>query len=144
MAQLKLNSDLIVLSTCNSGLGLIDESEGVLGMAKAFFEAGAKSVIVSLWEVNDKYTSKFMELFYENLSKGLDKSEALRQAKIGFIKNYSSNPYYWGAFVLNGNTSTMNLKAGINTVPYLMVILLIIFSSALSIIIRNRKIQKYF
>jgi len=144
VAQLKLNSDLVVLSSCNSGLGVVDESEGVLGMAKAFFEAGAKSVVVSLWEVNDKYTSQFMGLFYENLSKGLNKAEALRQAKIGFIKNYSANPYYWGAFVLDGNTSKVNLRPDINTLPYLFVLSIIIFISIVVIIYRSRKIKLTF
>ena len=73
-------------------------------MQKSFFDAGAKSVIVSLWDVNDKYTYLFMELFYENLSNGLSKIESLQKAKVEFIKKYSPNPYYWGAFVLSGNT----------------------------------------
>jgi len=108
--QLDLRSDLIVLSSCRSGLGKIDEAEGVLGMQKAFFEAGASSIIVSLWDVNDKYTSYFMKEFYEFLSQGIDKPEALRKAKLSFIDKYSANPYYWAAFVLSGNPSGMNLS----------------------------------
>ena len=115
IVQLKLNSDLVVLSSCNSGLGRIDESEGIMGMSKAFFEAGAKSIIVSLWEVNDKYTSRLMTLFYKKLSDGLDKSEALRQAKIEFIKEYSPNPYYWGAFVLTGDISNFRINHPFNS-----------------------------
>jgi CHAT domain-containing protein/tetratricopeptide (TPR) repeat protein len=114
IVQLKLNSDLVVLSSCNSGLGRIDESEGIIGMAKAFFEAGARSIIVSLWEVNDKYTSKLMTSFYRKLNDGMDKSEALRQAKIEFIKEYSPNPYYWGAFVLSGDVSTLSINHPFN------------------------------
>jgi CHAT domain-containing protein/Tfp pilus assembly protein PilF len=114
IVQLKLNSDLVVLSSCNSGLGRIDESEGIIGMSKAFFEAGAKSIIVSLWEVNDKYTSRLMALFYKKLNNGLDKSEALRQAKIEFIKGYSPNPYYWGAFVLSGDISKLRINHPFN------------------------------
>jgi CHAT domain-containing protein len=110
IVQLKLNSDLVVLSSCNSGLGRIDESEGIIGMAKAFFEAGARSIVVSLWEVNDKYTSKLMTAFYRKLNDGLDKSEALRQAKIEFIKEYSANPYYWGAFVLSGDITKIPIE----------------------------------
>jgi CHAT domain-containing protein/Flp pilus assembly protein TadD len=109
--QLDLRSDLIVLSSCRSGLGKIDEVEGVLGMQKAFFEAGASSIIVSLWDVNDKYTSYFMKEFYGFLSKGLDKPEALRKAKLSFINKYSANPYYWAAFVLSGNPSGMKIQS---------------------------------
>ena len=108
--QLTLNSDLVVLSSCRSGLGKTDESEGVLGMQKAFFEAGAKSIVVSLWDVNDKYTSYFMQSFYEYLSQGFDKSEALRKAKIFFRENYSANPYYWAAFVLSGDVSSIKVS----------------------------------
>jgi len=107
--QLKLNSDLVVLSSCRSGLGAVDEAEGVLGMQKSFFEAGTKSIVVSLWDVNDKYTSLFMQSFYKYLNDGYDKSEALRNAKIFFKKNYSANPYYWSAFVLSGDASKIKL-----------------------------------
>ncbi len=108
--QLKLNSDLVVLSSCSSGLGRVDESEGIIGMTKAFFDAGSKSVVVSLWEVNDLYTSKLMTSFYQKLGEGYDKSEALRMAKIEFIEKYSPNPYFWAAFILWGNTSEINLE----------------------------------
>ncbi|MDR3667093.1 MAG: CHAT domain-containing protein [Ignavibacteriaceae bacterium] len=131
IVQLRLNCDLVVLSSCNSGLGRLDESEGIIGMSKAFFEAGVKSIIVSLWEVNDKYTSRLMTLFYKKLSSGLDKSEALRQAKIEFIKEYSPNPYYWGAFVLSGDISKIriiNPSYSYNLNFWLLVLALIILS----------------
>ncbi len=99
-----------MLSSCRSGLGRIDEAEGIIGMQKAFFEAGASSVVVSLWDVNDKYTSFFMKDFYDHLSQGLNKPDALRKAKLNFIKKYSANPYYWSAFVFSGNPSTINLQ----------------------------------
>ena len=79
--QLKLNSDLVVLSSCRSGLGEIDEAEGVIGMQKAFFEAGAKSVVVSLWDVNDKYTSLFMQSFYKYLVMVLINQKHLEKQK---------------------------------------------------------------
>ena len=108
--QLNLNSELVVLSSCRSGLGKVDVAEGIIGMQKAFFEAGSKSVIVSLWDVNDKFTSYFMRDFYKHMAEGKSKSDALRQAKLDFIKNYSANPYYWSAFVLSGNPSSFKLQ----------------------------------
>jgi CHAT domain-containing protein/tetratricopeptide (TPR) repeat protein len=125
--QLDLQSDLIVLSSCRSGLGKIDEAEGILGMQKAFFEAGASSIIVSLWDVNDKYTSYFMKEFYEFLSEGLDKPEALRKAKLSFINKYSANPYYWAAFVLSGNPSGMKIQSAstFGALSYLLIALFI-------------------
>jgi CHAT domain-containing protein/tetratricopeptide (TPR) repeat protein len=136
--QLKLNSDLVVLSSCRSGLGEIDESEGVIGMQKSFFEAGVKSVVVSLWDVNDKYTSLFMQSFYKFLSDGFDKSEALRKAKIFFKENYSANPYYWSAFVLSGDVSKIqNVKTASSN--YLLFILLGVFASIFAIYFARRK-----
>ena len=127
IVQLNLNSDLVVLSSCRSGLGRIDAAEGIIGMQKAFIDAGSRSVLVSLWDVNDKYTSYFMKSFYENLADGNSKSEALRQAKLDFINNYSANPYYWSAFVLSGNTSSLKLQqASSFTLLYVSGILLLI------------------
>jgi CHAT domain-containing protein/tetratricopeptide (TPR) repeat protein len=136
--KMKLNSDMVVLSSCNSGKGMLDRSEGVLGMTKAFFEAGAKSVVVSLWEVDDKYTSQLMSLFYKRLSEGYDKSQALRYAKIDFINKYSSNPYYWSAFVLSGNISQLQLKPKINSTPYLIGVLALIGMAVLLISLKGK------
>ena len=110
IVQLGLNSEMVVLSSCRSGLGRVDASEGIIGMQKAFFEAGCKSIVVTLWDVNDKYTSYFMKEFYNQLALGKSKSEALGQAKLEFIKNYSANPYYWSAFILSGNPSSIKLR----------------------------------
>jgi CHAT domain-containing protein/tetratricopeptide (TPR) repeat protein len=143
IVQLKLNSELVVLSSCNSGLGLIDEAEGVIGMTKAFYEAGAKSVVVSLWDVNDNFTSKLMSLYYAKMSSGYDKSEALRQAKIEFIKKYSPNPYFWSAFIISGDTSKLKLDTR-NTYPFYIIgilsISLLLF--AIFIILRKKRISK--
>jgi CHAT domain-containing protein/lipopolysaccharide biosynthesis regulator YciM len=138
IVQLKLNSDLVVLSSCNSGLGAIDEAEGIIGMTKAFFEAGTKSIVVSLWEVNDKYTSKLMTLFYKRLSEGLDKDEALRQAKIDFIKRHSPNPYFWSAFVISGNTEPLVLRARVNIQPYVGGVLLVLLIVIAAMILKRR------
>jgi CHAT domain-containing protein len=127
IVQLNLNSELVVLSSCRSGLGKIDEAEGIIGMQKAFFEAGSKSVLVALWDVSDKYTSYFMKYFYEHLAEGKTKSEALQQAKLDFIKNYSANPYYWSAFVLSGNPSTIKMQKALSfTLFHILGILLLI------------------
>jgi CHAT domain-containing protein len=144
IVQLKLNSDLVVLSSCNSGLGPIDESEGIIGMTKAFYEAGAKSVVVSLWPVNDEYTSKFMSLFYHNLVMGMNKSEALRQAKMEFIKKYSPNPYFWSAFILCGNTSSLKLKSSKFYAPISIDISITIILILFAILLIRKKLHKRF
>jgi len=125
IVQLGLNSELVVLSSCRSGLGRIDEAEGIIGMQKAFFEAGSKSIVVTLWDVNDKYTSYFMKEFYKQLASGKSKSEALKDAKLEFIKNYSANPYYWSAFVLSGNPSAIKLEQA-SSFSFILILVIII------------------
>lgn len=141
IVQLNLNSDLVVLSSCRSGLGRLDEAEGIIGMQKAFFDAGSKSVLVSLWDVNDKYTSFFMKDFYTHLANGKSKTEALRQTKLDFIKNYSANPYYWSAFVLSGNSSPINIEQA-SPVSIVNVLTILLLASIIYFIfsrIRSRK-----
>ncbi|HWP41786.1 MAG TPA: CHAT domain-containing tetratricopeptide repeat protein, partial [Blastocatellia bacterium] len=84
---LSLASDLVVLSACQTALGRVLAGEGVEGLARAFFYAGAKSVVASLWDVRDEATAKFMEVFYRHLSEGEPKAEALRKAKLEMIRD---------------------------------------------------------
>ena len=103
--RLKLNADTVTLSACSTGLGKLVTGEGVLGLTRAFFYAGARNVAVSLWNVNDSATATLMESFYLNLRRGLPKSEALRQAKLSILHNSQlswRHPYFWAGFVLEG------------------------------------------
>jgi CHAT domain-containing protein len=100
--DIKLNAELVVLSACQSGKGKIHKGEGVSGLTRAFLYAGAKSVVASLWNINDKSTSQFMTYFYEFISQGMAKIEALQRAKIKMIKSDYSHPFYWAAFILSG------------------------------------------
>jgi len=103
--RLKLNADIVTLSACSTGLGRLVTGEGVLGLTRAFFYAGARNVVVSLWNVNDSATAALMESFYLNLRRGLTKSEALHQAKLSIVHNSQllwRHPYFWAGFVLEG------------------------------------------
>jgi len=103
ISDLKLAADLIVLSACKTGKGKLENIEGVLGLPRIFFYCGAKSVVSSLWEVNDKSTSRFMSHFYKYLSLGKSKSQALRMAKLEMLKSKYCHPFYWASFVLYGD-----------------------------------------
>jgi len=143
IVQMDLNSDLVVLSSCRSGLGKMDVAEGILGMQKAFFEAGANSIVVSLWDVNDKYTSYFMKDFYNYLSEGYDKPEALRKTKVDFTKKYSANPYYWSAFVLSGNPSSINLSTTSSlNLFFTLILILLVVSVVAYLFSRMRKVRR--
>ena len=95
-------TELVVLSACETGVGETKEAQGVTGINKAFMNAGAKQVIMSLWSVSDRATSELMEKFYENLQKQQSYTKALREAKIWMIENKNSHPYYWAGFVGSG------------------------------------------
>ncbi len=92
------NAKLVVLSACETGLGDIKGSEGVFGLQRAFKIAGAEYLIMSLWQVPDKETSEFMQLFYQNLTKVKDIPKAFNLTQQAMRKKY--DPYYWAAFVL--------------------------------------------
>ncbi len=100
--NLRLQPELVVLSACQTGRGKIEKGEGIFGLPRTFFYAGARSVVSTLWNVADKSSAQFMHLFYQFLSEGKSKSQSLRLAKLEMMKNGYSHPYYWAAFILNG------------------------------------------
>lgn len=101
--DLEIEADLVVLSACRSGLGKNVRGEGLVGLTRAFFYAGAPSVVVSLWPVADRSTADLMASFYRHLQTGAGKTEALRQAKLELRRGGRfQHPYYWAPFVLTG------------------------------------------
>ena len=100
-------TELVVLSACDTGVGEIKTGEGVFGLRRAFALAGAKNLLMSLWEVSDEVTARQMKMFYQNLQK-LPKAEALRQAQLETIKELKAEygglapPGLWAPFILQG------------------------------------------
>ena len=112
--NMKLNSDLAVLSACNTGSGEIVTGEGVMSLGRAFTYAGVNSLLLTRSEVSDTFTPRLIELFYEELKNGSRKSDALRTAKLRFLMEgdeVSSDPFYWASFYVLGNDSPINLQA---------------------------------
>lgn len=102
--KLKLNADLITLSSCRTGLGQFIRGEGVESLNRAFFYAGASSVLMSLWSVNDEATFRLMERFYHHLRGSEKVMLALRNAKLEISRSEAmSHPFYWAGFVITGH-----------------------------------------
>jgi CHAT domain-containing protein len=102
--NLNLPAELVVLSACETGLGKDVQGEGVVGLTRGFMYAGVKRVAVSLWSVNDTATASLMTKFYQQmLEKGLNPVAALRAAQLEMLKTEQwKAPYYWAAFVVQG------------------------------------------
>jgi CHAT domain-containing protein/tetratricopeptide (TPR) repeat protein len=96
-----LGTDLVVLSACETGVGEVQNGEGVFGLKRAFILSGARAVILSLWSVPSRETMTLMNRFYTLMAEGKSKAEALRQAKMEMMEK-KPNPFYWGAFILVG------------------------------------------
>jgi CHAT domain-containing protein/Tfp pilus assembly protein PilF len=121
--SLKLPGYMAVLSACNTGKGKLERGEGIISLARGFFYAGIPSVLMTLWEIEDHSSANLMELFYENLKKGLPNDVALQQAKIRYIENagkLQSHPYFWAGYVSMGKTSPIILKPSIQPFYYII------------------------
>jgi len=101
--NLDLNADLVVLSSCESGLGKLIRGEGMMALTRGFLYSGAANIIFSLWKVPDKHTSDLMVEFYKQFLSGKSHAEALRLAKLRMISNPgTARPRSWASFVLIG------------------------------------------
>lgn len=110
----EIHRTLAVLSTCSSGSGRNFQGEGVMSIAHAFLGAGTKSVVHTLWPVDDRSTSEILDGFYTGLDEGLTASQALQHSKAQFIVQHTddglANPFYWSGVVLSG--SDVELEPG--------------------------------
>ena len=110
ISTLKLNAQLAVLSACETGVGKYQSGEGVFSIARSFMYAGVPSIVMSLWKVNDRSTSQIMPIFYKKLAKGMEKSKALREAKMEYLETADlafKHPFYWASFVALGDQQAL-------------------------------------
>jgi CHAT domain-containing protein len=101
--QVRVDADLVTLSACSTGLGQELNGEGLIGLTRAFQYAGARSVLASLWSVDDYRTMQLMKRFYAELHAGASKDVALRTAQLQLLHSGARDPYYWAAFSLTGD-----------------------------------------
>ncbi len=99
-------TELVVLSACETGLGAVQVGEGVFGLRRAFVLAGARTLVMSLWQVPDRETSDLMTDYYSELLNGKGRAEALRTAQLR-LRNQERPPFYWAAFICQGDPAPL-------------------------------------
>jgi CHAT domain-containing protein/tetratricopeptide (TPR) repeat protein len=111
------NTELVVLSACETALGKVHAGEGVFGLRRAFVLAGAQTLVMSLWKVQDEPTKELMVDFYKRMLSGKPRAEALRESQLAMKEKYP-DPYYWGAFICQGNPGPLsNQNQAANSLP---------------------------
>ena len=122
-----LNARMVVLSSCNTGTGLLSTGEGILSLARGFLYSGSQSVVMSMWEIEDKSGTEIINNFYRNLKKGNTKSIALRKSRSAYLKRATqlkSHPYFWATLVIYGDNSPVYPSVGkiIMTTAFLLLL----------------------
>ncbi len=103
-----LRAKMVVLSSCNTGTGILSSGEGILSLARGFLYSGSRSVVMSMWEIEDKSGTEIVSRFYENLKKGHTKSNSLRKSRADYLRNATqlkSHPYFWATLIVYGDNS---------------------------------------
>jgi CHAT domain-containing protein/tetratricopeptide (TPR) repeat protein len=129
-----LKAKMVVLSSCNTGSGLLYSGEGIMSLARGFIHSGSESVVMSMWEIDDRSGTDIVKMFYKNLKRGYTKSKALREARIDFLKTadqYRSHPYFWSALVIYGDNAPLyksgKLMLGAGSASVAIVLALILY-----------------
>ncbi|MBG0860717.1 MAG: CHAT domain-containing protein, partial [Bacteroidales bacterium] len=137
----RIKSPMVVLSACNSGTGTLYHGEGLMSLARGFILAGATSVIKTAWEVNDETSAAIISRFYYHLSEGKHKDEAMRQAKLDYLKvtppAYAS-PYFWAPYEVIGENEPVATRCRLFVL--ILSIFFMISAGFLVIYFRRRRI----
>ncbi|MEM7370921.1 MAG: CHAT domain-containing tetratricopeptide repeat protein [Bacteroidota bacterium] len=139
--NLRLEAEMVVLSACETGLGEYRHGEGVMSLARAFAYAGAKSVLTTLWSVDDKSTAQLMQDFYSQLEQGASKAKALQQAKLSFLQQHDhrfAHPFFWAGPVVIGDNSPITLHSPDPLLGGHLVLVSICFLALLLFLARKR------
>jgi CHAT domain-containing protein len=140
--NLDLSAELTVLSACQTALGKDIKGEGMVGLTHSFISAGSKSVVASLWKVDDRATSILMADFYDSmLRQGMPTGAALRSAKLKMMQDKRwSAPYFWAGFVLQGEyTNRIVVQRNSWLAPGPVLLLLVLISSGVIVFQRRRR-----
>lgn len=130
--SLPLKADLVVLSACNTGVGKIIKGEGIASLSRGFLYGGAKSIVQSLWTINDQSTGEIIRSYYEQLKVGASKDQALLTAKRAFYDgadSFQRHPYYWAGLTVIGDKEGLILQSfWAKNIKLVVIFLLITFA----------------
>lgn len=142
--NLNLRAKMVVLSACETGLGKNFKGEGVFSMARAFSYAGCPTVVISLWNVNDRSTANLMGKFYKHLSKGEEIGNALRNAKLEYLRQSDEigyQPVLWASFVAFGDMSPLQSNPNhIIWVGFAVILIFACVSLCYWIVLRSKRV----
>lgn len=141
--KMSYKSNLVILDACKTGNGNWQEGEGVESLSKAFFHAGTQSVIASQWNANEIATNTILLSFFKALKDGKSKSNALRNAKLRYLKNHQLSetfPYFWASLTLTGNPDALSNTS--NSSNYWIFSILILIFVALTISIKRSAVSR--
>jgi len=109
-----LRAKMVILSSCNTGNGVLHSGEGILSLARGFVYSGSQSVVMSMWEIEDRSGAEIVKSYYRYLKRGASKSNALRRARISYLADSDmlrSHPYFWSSLVIYGNNDPLYYSA---------------------------------
>ena len=132
-----LKAKMVILSSCNTGTGILHSGEGILSLARGFVYSGGQSVIMSMWEIEDRSGAEIVKNFYKYLKRGATKSNALRKARMEYLKSSDmlrSHPYFWSSLVIYGSNAPLY-----NHVKLLTIIASAVLLVSLLLFVRYRK-----
>lgn len=124
-----LNSNLAILTACETGKPTYQAGEGMISLAHAFNYAGSESILTSLWKIDERSSSEIIELFYGHIKSGKPKDEALRAAKLEYLSRTEGRtvaPQYWAGLVLMGDTAPIDLASSLNWIWWILAALILV------------------
>lgn len=133
-----LNSNLAILTACETGKPTYQAGEGMISLAHAFNYAGSESILTSLWKIDERSSAEIIGSFYENIRLGKPKDEALRLAKLDYIKNTDGRtvaPQFWAGLVLMGDTAPIAISSGSNWLYWIVGLVVLLL---LGLVLKNR------
>lgn len=136
-----LSSNLAILTACETGKPTYQPGEGMISLAHAFNYAGSESIVTTLWEIDEISSSQIVGYFYDFLSEGLPKDEALKKAKLKYLstaEGRGASPQYWAGLVLIGDTAPIQLQTATHPLWWWLTGILVIVSVSIFLFIRRK------